>query len=141
AYNHEETSFNSSTLGAITSAFTAAASIIGDISSGHADPEQVSAGIGDTLSSLSETTSKNYEKNKNEIVFLSSKPDDKGRSKSIVGIKYRYKFCVEDYADKKEETHKSSSEIEQWNIVFTSVDVFKEVVKYVVKLKKNNQIV
>jgi hypothetical protein len=126
--NHS--SFDSSTIGSIKQVFTTAGSIVGQVQNGHVDPAQMGNFIGDILTSLTETTSAHLDDKRDGSLYLMTNPYTKEGQiyvEAIAGVAYHYHFHVEDYKDKKVETHKSSYEVEQHNIAFTDFKIFNEV--------------
>lgn len=126
--NSTSSSFESSTIGSIKDAFKAVGSIISDVQSGKVDPGQIVNTIGDALSSLTETTSKTFDRHVSKVLFCIAKPDTtKGTAAAICGMKYEYTMHVEDITNKKEKSHKAKYSMKQSNLVFTDPDIFEKV--------------
>ena len=127
---HKSTSshFQSSTVGTIMEAFKAVGKVISDVEGGKVDPGQIMNTIGGVISSLTETTSKDFDQTVSKTLFCIAKPDlDKKTAAAICGLKYTYTMHVEDYKSKKESTHKASYLMQQWNVVFNDPKVFESV--------------
>ena len=126
--NSTSSSFESTTIGSIKDAFKAVGSIVSDVQNGKVDPGQIVNTIGDALASLTETTSKTFDRKVNEVLFCVAKPNPETKSvAAICGVKYNYTMHVEDITDKKEKRHKAHYQMEQSNLVFTDPDVFDQV--------------
>lgn len=127
--------FKSSTIGTISTVFKNAASMIGDLSNGHADSTQVADNIAASVEALTETKEQNYHQVDEDTIFLTAQPDEEGNSTNVAGIYYKYDFEIKDYANKKEKYHQSKYSITQKNIVFSSPEIFRKVFEWVVKNK------
>ncbi len=130
-------SFKSTAMAAIEETFTKAGQIIGQVSNGHVDPDQLMCFVGDILSQLTETSSSDFESTRSGSLFLVTEPNvNDGTVESISGISYYYKFTVKDFKEKKVETHDATYVIEQKNISFTDPDMLEKIYQQVLNSSK-----
>lgn len=132
-YNYTEESNKQSTQIVLNDLFTDIAKIAGDLGTGSVDTAQMVKTISDQVGNLTTESSSTYHASKqNEVTFFTSAEiGSDGESQAIAGSIYNYSIDIEDYKNKKSETHSFNYKVEQWSLIFTDDDIFMNVYNHV----------
>lgn len=128
-YNYTEDSNKQSTQVVLNDLFTDIAKVAGDLATGSVDVSQMVKTISEQVGGLTTESSNNYHESKtNEMTFFTSaEMAADNQSQAIAGSIYNYSIDINDYKNKKSETHSFNYKVEQWSMIFTDEDVFMSV--------------
>lgn len=132
--HYQKKTFKSSTLGGVLDTLKAVGKILGDVSSGNIDPDQMSNELGEFIKSLSTTTEDDLTADdSNPLFIVVPELNAEGLYPAVGGVFYEFKMHVHDYKDKKNEKHKGSYEVTRRNIILTNGKIFNDIYKKVSK--------
>ena len=130
--HHETKTFESTTAGAITKALGTVGQIIGEVSSGNIDPDQIANEMGTFIQQMTSTSEDDFTvSDSNPWFIVVPKLNDEGQYPAIGGVLYDFNMSIHNYKDKKVDQHSSSYEVNQRNIIFTDGDIFESIYKKV----------